>query len=576
MNNENLPQDENLSGDTNTEASANSVKETEKATEVSAETGAESGLEPKEAPEAAKAETEAPSEPDKKPAKEKRKRTDSRKLRYGTTATALTVVVIAVVVLINVVAGIFNTRYPLKLDLTKDKLFTLSDDSKKIAQSITQNVTITIFTNEEGFTNPNYGTDEVNTCIRQFTDGVKQYDTLSGGKVTATYVDLDANPTEATKYSAYNVSAYDILFSCGSRSQKISANDLFSYSQDSYTGQASNFESKVEQQLASKITMVTSDSTPEVEFLTGHDEDSTTKTSLTDIFGSNNYSTKDLDITSSAAFDDNCVLAVIPAPTTDYSQDEITKLRTWLNNGGNLDRHLIVIANYKGSCTNLYQFLNVEYGIEVTNQMISETDSSREYNSMGPYYPYGDIASTDYTSELSSKKDLMPICLELLLHKSGSSSDTPTTNTAVVTFPKTAKLTPMADALSQTANSSSKITQNAAESYPITGLAYATTTSYDSSSKAHTTNVMVSGSQFMLDSNVLALTSVANEKTIVVLSNGFTGNQNTLSIPSKSLAKTSMEFSTAQANVFWFVFVLIIPVGLLIAGIVVFRRRRRL
>ncbi len=52
------------------------------------------------------------------PRQEEKRRGVSRKFRYGTLSTVLTLVVVAAVVLVNVVASLLNDRYPLNLDLT--------------------------------------------------------------------------------------------------------------------------------------------------------------------------------------------------------------------------------------------------------------------------------------------------------------------------------------------------------------------------------------------------------------------------------------------------------------------------
>lgn len=579
MNNENKPQDNELHEDLKKEdVKTDAVETAEDHTETEAAATSDNKAADQADTESAdkeliKADGDSKEKSDKiGKKKKKRNHMDSRKFRYGSMATAVTVVVIAVVVLINVVAGILNSRYPANLDLTKNKLFSLSDDSKQVAKNVSQDVTITVFADESTFSSPSTGTDQINTIFKQFYQAVKQYASLSNGKITVKYEDLTKDPAAATNYTQYNPSTGDILFQCGSRSEKIAYTDLYSEDSNnsSYQSYSASYTSKVEQVLASKIAMVTSDNTPVVMMLTGHDEDSNTKTSISDTLGNNNYTTKDVDITSSTAFDNTSTLAVIAAPASDYSVDEITKLRDWLNNSGNLDRHLLVIVNYKANCSNLYQFLNVEYGIEVTNKLVVETDNSRIYN-YNAYYPYGDIESTDYSKDIASKKDLMPVCVQLLTHKDDNKQNS-LYNVSVVTFPKTSKLVSLSDVMNQ--SSSSKITPTAADTYPIVGLAYATKASFDSNNTEHKTNVLVSGSDSMFQ--VTSMPSVYNEKTIVSLLNGFTGNQNTVTIPSKSLDTSSLTFNTAQENIFWWIFVILVPLALLGVCLAVFLKRRRL
>ena len=71
-----------------------------------------------------------------RPREKARRRSDTRKLRYGAMATGLSVIVIAAVVLLNVVVGILADRFPLTFDLTKDKTFSLSEQGAAVADSI--------------------------------------------------------------------------------------------------------------------------------------------------------------------------------------------------------------------------------------------------------------------------------------------------------------------------------------------------------------------------------------------------------------------------------------------------------
>lgn len=74
------------------------------------------------APDETREETSPPENAEQPDAgKKKKRRGVSRKFRYGTLSTVLTLVVVAAVVLVNVVASLLNDRYPLNLDLTSDK-----------------------------------------------------------------------------------------------------------------------------------------------------------------------------------------------------------------------------------------------------------------------------------------------------------------------------------------------------------------------------------------------------------------------------------------------------------------------
>ena len=505
-----------------------------------------------------------------KPEKPVKIKKDRRKLRYGGMATALTAVAVVVIVLINVVASVLSDRFPLNLDLTSNKMFTLNDTSVKVAKSLASDVKVYIFAEEKLFTQPTTTNDGLNDMLRQFHEALKQYNSLSGGKLTFEFIDLTSDPTKASGFEEYEVTSGTILFVAGNRYQKATINDLYSYDQDSYTGQTTNLASEVEQVLASRLLMVTSENTPGVVFLTGHEEDSNAVSGIQSLLEVNNYTVESLNFTGSEELSEDAVLAVIAAPSKDYSDDEIERLRAWLDNDGKRGRNLFVLINFSASCPNLYEFLRVDYGIEVTDQLVMETSSERVYRGY-PYYTYADISSGGNVGDLSGKRVLAPVTRQLITHFDSDTEETQY-NLNVMTFPESAQLVPMAEATDENAEAEPKD----AEEYPIVGMAQSTAWSIVDNSAKVSTNVLVSGCQQMFYSSMMSLQTVYNEQLLLNEFNGMTGNKVAVSISNKSLERETLEFNMAQAYIFFGIFVVAIPVILLIVCLVVFLRRRRL
>ena len=89
-------------------------------------------------------------EPETKAKKEKKK-TNVKQLKHGMMSTVLTIVFIAAVVLVNVIATVLFERYPLTIDLTKEKKYSISTDSQEYIEKIDVDVLVTIFSTEEQF-----------------------------------------------------------------------------------------------------------------------------------------------------------------------------------------------------------------------------------------------------------------------------------------------------------------------------------------------------------------------------------------------------------------------------------------
>ncbi len=499
----------------------------------------------------------------------------NRKLRLGATATAITVVVIAVVVLINVICGILADRFPWTLDLTADQTYSLSEDSRALAESLSDKVAITVLAGEEYFSQPNTGTDEYNKILRQFYLFTEEYATLSDGKVTTTYIDLEKNPTLSASYKEkYEATSGNILFVCGDQYRMITLDDLLQQDTD-YTTYSYTITSLVEQKLATNISSVCGGKTVTVTFLTGHDEDEDAIAALKSLYELNGYYTQTLDFTTAGTISDTTGALAIVGPTKDYSVDEIKRLREWLNNDGNLGRNLFVFASYAGTCPNLYDFLSVDYGITVTSNIIMETDANNYpmdiYGSY-PYLPLTTVASSDLTTNTVGQKIIMPLTLQLLTAKDSDTEKNLLTNHALVAFPESSRLTALSDLLA--AESNEDIEQVKADAYPLIGMAYAR--DYNIVNNESVQNyIVVSGSCQFAD--YLTSSQYENESLAIEPLRTMCSLGDTVMISGKDLTTDSLMFSTLTAQVLGLgVFTLGIPLVLVIFCLVVFFKRRHL
>ncbi len=67
-----------------------------------------------------------------------------RRLRYGSAATAVTAIVIVAVILLNVIVGIVADRFPITLDLSSEKLYSISADSEKVIDGVKNELEIVV------------------------------------------------------------------------------------------------------------------------------------------------------------------------------------------------------------------------------------------------------------------------------------------------------------------------------------------------------------------------------------------------------------------------------------------------
>ena len=520
------------------------------------------------------AEEEAPEQDGKaKGKKPKKSKRDSRRFRYGSMATAVTAVVTVLVVVLNVVVSLLADRFPINIDLTQNKLFSLSDNSVEIAKSINKDVQVIVFGSEDLYKNPNMGSDyyQVEALYKEIYKALQQYTSYSGGKVSVKYEDLNLNPQLATQYTKYEVTSGDILLLCGDRYQKASFNDMYEISGDGYT-QAQTVSSKVEVALASRIKNVMRDTVQVITAFVGHEEDEDTVSALKSIYEANGYEFKELNLASSEEIDANTVAGLIVGPTKDFTAEEIERLQKWLDNDGKLDRNLMVCADFQAECKNLYEFLNVEYGLEVTDNLIMETSLTRTFRYSG-YYPYADTADTEFTKDLSGSGNvLIPLTRQIITHKENNAENS-LYNVPLITSPESAKLMKIKDATDENASSEDD-KSFAADAYPINGMAAAVKWTYVDNEQVKTNVILSGSSQIIL---AASQANVKNENVLISALNAMTGVVDDINVSTKSLERDTITFSDSTTLIVGLgVFTVGIPVIILVICLVVFLKRRHL
>ncbi|MBQ6830520.1 MAG: GldG family protein [Clostridia bacterium] len=490
---------------------------------------------------------------------------NNRKLRIGATATGITAAVTVAIVLLNVVVGILNDRYPLSWDLTAKKDFTLSEESEAVAEKVTKDVEITMFGQESTYASSS------DTLQRQFYEFTRAYETLTDGKVKTVYVDLNANPELKSVYAEYNITSEgSILFRCGEQWRAITWEDMYETDYDNYysTG-ATTTTSLVEQKLAANINAVSGERTVYLTFLTGHGEADGHISYLQDMYELNGYMTETVDFSSSTAIHKDSGALFIVAPLNDYTENEITRLREWLHNDGKRERDLFVYCDPSaaGKCPNLYEFLSTDFGLTVTDNLVVETDANNLLSGQnyGDAYILSQMNATDLTGDvIATEKIVMPETLQILTNGQTDTAEYALTTTPVVTFPDTARL-----------QKSGEVGEaQKADEYPIVGAAYAYEYEYEGTTR-HETYVFVCGNYLSI--NFSQYSQFQNKDFVLEPVRKTSSLGDTVVIQGKDLVTAAVSFSSAATFIIGrVIFSYGLPLLMLILSIVVFVKRRHL
>ena len=512
------------------------------------------------------------------------KKRDPRRVRIKAISTALTIVVIVGIVLLNVIVSAVADRYPFTIDMSSDKVFTLSEDSKSFAKSVKNEVEVVVLADPENYflavaqeIYSYYQVDfshEFERIGREVSTVLNQLNKYSDGKITYTFVNPDQEPEKYAKYADYNLSEeQNLLFISGERYQKDSLGNMA----EAYD--TTTINSRVEDVLVSKIHALQGENDRIIQVLTGHGENDATIAGIQRLYELNGYIFEELDITGSTTISERAELLLIAAPQTDYTAEEIRRISTWLKNDKKRNHHLMVFVDPDkpiAEFPNLYGFLEDEYKIEVTDERIYETDSDLYFSdgtSYNPDYVWAEIPSNQYTTSVAGGAVKAPNSrrLKCSLPASATSTGIEEWGLQLVSHNESARV--------KTLGSDGEETEVKEDEYPlISAVSYVFETQDNNNENANaTTTVTVFGSAAMAYGMYVQDYSANNEELLLSVVHAVTGYQSDVSISSKVLTTDVTQF-TARGQMVWgiWVFTVGLPAIVLVICLVVFLRRRSL
>lgn len=509
---------------------------------------------------------------------------DPRRMRIKAISTALTIVVIVGIILLNVIVSGVADRYPFTIDTSSDKVFTLSEDAQSFAKSVKNEVEVVVLADPEDYflsaANQWYYNTQIDfsrqleRISREISTALNQLNKLSNGKITYTIINPDQEPEKYAKYAEYNLDAENnLLFISGERYQKDSLGNMAA-PMDTYT-----VNSYVEKVLISKINALQGDNDRIIQVLTGHKENEATIAGIKRLYELNGYIFENLDITGSSEISEHAEVLLIAAPQTDYTDAEVRRISTWLENDKKRNHHLMVFVDPDKPASefpNLYGMLKDEYKIEVTDQRIYETDSNLYFGdgtSYNPEYVWADIPNNQYTSNAYGGAVKAPGSRRLLcsLPSSATSTGIEELGLQLISHSDTARV--------KILGGDGKETEIKADEYPlISAVSYVyETQDNNNENQDATTTVTVFGSAAMAYGAYIQDHSASNEELLLDVIHSVTGYQSEITISDKVFTNDVTQFS-ARAQMTWgiWVFTVGLPAVVLVICLVVFLRRRSL
>lgn len=476
-------------------------------------------------------------------AKESLRRMFGKRFRAGSYSAFAAVIVIAIAVVVNMIAGSLPANMT-QLDMTSQSLYSLSDQTRRIAASIDKDVNLYLLATTGS---------EDDTILRL----LQRYEGLSD-HISVSTVDPSVQPTFLDSYDLSTTQLYanSVIVDCEGRYRLVSYNDIYvtSYVSDSYSyyGYSTTTEFDGENALTNAIHYVSSDNLPKLYTLSGHGEAELDST-ITDMIAQDNMEIESLSLLSLEAMPEDATALIINAPSSDIGKDEAAMLTEWMANGGKI----VLITDYinSGDMPNLLSVTEA-MGLTISEGLVIEGDSSMHVGRY-PYYLLPDITSHEITDALidGGYYILMPLAQGIETVEGTSASVTNLLSTSSAAYAK-------ADGM-DTATTEK-------EDGDIEG-----TFHLGAVSELNDGKLVWFTSAGMLDSYINQTVSGANGDLFLNALNWMGGQEESISIRAKSLDSEGLTVTSAQSSFWSIVMIGLIPLGFIALGLVVTIRRKR-
>ena len=297
---------------------------------------------------------------------------NKRSFKYGSNSIILVAAVVGIAILVNVLVGMAD----LKLDLTSNKLYSLTDVTKNVLKDLKQDVTIIGL-----FDDGKIGV-ETDPQYKEVTDLLSLYE--KNGRIKVEYIDPDKNPgiiKELDEQNTMELAKNDFVVKSTvngkDKKKKLGYYDLFNMEFDQQTFQQYMTGSNAEQGITGAIKYVTAEKTPVVYFTEGHNEISVDSeyTVVKQFLEGNNYLVNSINLTTAGKVPEDAEIVIIASPKNDLSQQERNVIEEYLKAGGKT----VFMFDYLSGDPNFNNFngLLSTFNVAVNYDKVKETDAGR-------------------------------------------------------------------------------------------------------------------------------------------------------------------------------------------------------
>ena len=479
--------------------------------------------------------------------KEKRKFRDTVNKKYlknGSYSSVMIVVFIAIIIVINMIAGNLPSKYT-QLDISAEKLYTIGDETKAMLKDLDKDVTI--------YQIAQSGSEDetISNLLQRYADESEH--------ITVEVKDPVVNPKFVSEYTTDNLSSNSLIVVCGDRNKVINYNNIYQSELDynTYSYNTTGFDG--EGQITSAIAYVTSEDLPILYTLEGYGEQELDSTIKEDVEKAN-MDIQSLNLLTEGSVPDDASCLLINSPTSDFSDDEKDAIITYLENGGKA----MIFSDYTGTEMKNFDAILENYGVKRAEGLVFEGDS-QHYAMQMPYYLVPTVESTDITSEVASSGYYILMPYAQGIQKTDDVRDTVNIESLLTTSDS---------AYSKTDMSSGTLEKEDGDVEGPFDLGVSITESVEDGKETH---IIYFSTANLLQGEVNQMVSGGNEKLVMAAFSSLVDSETTttVSIPAKSLEVSYLTLTAYDAS-FWKICVIgLIPGAFLVIGFMIWLKRRK-
>ena len=462
-------------------------------------------------------------------------------LSFGAYSTGSIALAVAVVVVINIVLGEMPTSWT-SLDVTSQKLYSLTDQTKEFVEGMKEDVTIYVIASESS-------QDET---LRQT---LQRYDELSD-HINVEYVDPNVNPRFYMQYTD-SISMNSLIVVSDRRNKVIDYSSIYesSFDYSTYTSTTTGYDG--EGQITSALDYVLSDSMPKVYMTEGHGE-YTLSSSFTNAMKKENVDYETINLMDYDNIPEDAACLIINAAGSDFSADDKDKVIDYLDMGGNV---VFVVGLTEGDTPNLDAITDY-MGLSIAEGLVVEQDKENYYRN--PYYLLPTQSYSTYTSGLYNQYYIFaPYVQGIIIENEEAEGITYNTflSTSDKAFSKVGEI-----------NVQNFDKEEGDIDGPF-GVGVSAVRKLDDETSA---TLIVYGCDQLFTDEANSMVSGANQVLFTNTVSSFVDHEVSVSIPAKSYEISYLTVPQSKAVLVGLMTVIVVPVGCLAAGFVIwFRRRKR-